>query len=212
MKVNEIFYSIEGEGIRAGMPCVFIRLFGCNLNCSYCDTRYSCVGNEYKEMAVEDICLAVARYQCPNVTVTGGEPLIHEDIYKLLRTLSDAGYYVNVETNGTEEPFDDLENVFYTIDFKTETSGMSDKMNVRAFKALCTTDVIKFVVGSIEDIEQSIKFYYGNGVKAIPYLSPVFGKIEPKLIAEYMKRRGLYTWRLQLQLHKYIWEPQKRGV
>lgn len=212
MKVNEIFYSIEGEGIRAGMPCVFIRLFGCNLNCSYCDTRYSCVGNDYKEMTVEDICIAVARYQCPNITVTGGEPLIHEDIYKLLRTLSDNDYYVNVETNGTKEPFDDLNNVFYTIDFKTNISGMSDKMNIRAFKALGCTDVIKFVVGSIEDIEQSIKFYYENGVKAVPYISPVFGKIEPKMIAEYMKRRGLNDWRLQLQLHKYIWEPQKRGV
>lgn len=212
MKVNEIFYSIEGEGIRAGIPCVFIRLYGCNLNCLYCDTRYSCENDEYVEMTVPQIIEEVKKFDCPNITVTGGEPLIHEDIYELLKTLSDNKYSVNIETNGTKEPFEYMEGVFYTMDYKTNASGMSDKMNLGAFMALDGEDVIKFVVGSVEDLDQAVKFYYENGISAEVFVSPVFGKIEPKDIAEYLKANSLSDWRLQLQLHKYIWEPQKRGV
>ena len=212
MKVNEIFYSIEGEGIRAGMPCVFIRLYGCNLNCSYCDTRYSCENNEYLEMTTEQILDIVKEYECPNITITGGEPLIHKGIYTLLTSLSKAGYSINIETNGTKLPFGYLKRVFYTMDFKTNSSGMSDKMNIDAFLALREDDVIKFVVGSKADLDQSVKFYRDNEILAKPFVSPIFNCIEPKEIAEYLKSRSLSDWRLQLQLHKYIWEPQKRGV
>lgn len=216
MKVNEIFYSIEGEGIRAGMPCVFIRLYGCNLNCSYCDTRYSCEGNEYKEMTIQEIIAKVKEYGCHNVTVTGGEPLIHEDIDKLLFELSNHGFWTNVETNGSVIPIrtvlGSIPFVFYTMDFKTCASGMTKKMDVEAFTMLEEADVIKFVVGSIADLEQSVKFYKNNFIKAIPFVSPVFEMIEPKGIAEFLKEYHLDNWRLQLQLHKYIWDPQKRGV
>ena len=212
MKVNEIFYSIEGEGIRAGKPCVFVRLYGCNLNCSYCDTRYSCEGEEFTEMSVEEIVDVVEQYHCPNITVTGGEPLIHDDISKLLYVLSSEGFEVNVETNGSAYPLGYLEGVFYTVDYKTFSSGMSDKMCVDAFKGLSSNDVVKFVVGSIEDMEQAKKFVKDNEIVANIFVSPIFGKIELVEIANFLMINGLYDWRMQLQMHKYIWSPEKRGV
>lgn len=212
MKVNEIFYSIEGEGIRAGVPCVFIRLFGCNIRCKYCDSLYACEGDDYTEMSIDDILKKVVEYDCPNVTVTGGEPLIHEGINDLLDELDKRCFKVNVETNGTVEPTKEYCHVFYTMDFKTGASGMTKAMNVLAFVALKPTDVIKFVVGSKEDLVQSVKFYQNLGVEAIPFVSPVFGQIEPCEIAEFLKENHLNKWRLQLQIHKFIWDPQKRGV
>lgn len=210
MLVNEIFYSIEGEGIRAGMPCVFIRLFGCNLNCSYCDTRYSCEGEENKVMSIQEIVDEVEHFKCPNITITGGEPLIHSGINKLLSVLVDIGYKVNVETNGSVVP--EIDGPIYTMDFKTKCSGMSNKMNIEAFKALDETDVVKFVVASIDDLEQALSFVEENNIVANVFVSPVFGKIELIEIAEFLKLHKLYNWRMQLQLHKYIWEPTMRGV
>ena len=209
MKVNEIFYSIEREGIRAGMPCVFIRVFGCNLNCSYCDTRYSCDGTDFTEMSVDDILSEVKKYHCKNVTVTGGEPLIHSNITQLLCALKSL-YDVNVETNGSVVPF--VEGITYTVDFKTNASGMSDRMNVEAFTKLDDTDVIKFVVGSIDDLQQAKEFIDTHNPKAQIFVSPVFGMIEPSVIVDFLKDNSLDTWRVQLQLHKYIWDPKKRGV
>lgn len=210
MKVNEIFYSIEGEGIRAGMPCVFIRLHGCNLNCSYCDTRYSCEGNDYTVMSVQQILDELESYHCPNITVTGGEPLIHDGINTLLKALIRKGYNVNVETNGSIVP--KVEGPIYTVDFKTKCSGMSDKMNIEAFKVLDSNDVVKFVVASVDDLEQALSFVEGNDIHANIFVSPVFGKIELVQIADFLKGHKLYNWRMQIQLHKYIWEPTKRGV
>lgn len=216
MKVNEIFYSIEGEGIRAGLPCVFIRLYGCNLNCSYCDTRYSCEGNEYREMSIYEIIEEVRKYNCPNITVTGGEPLIHEDIDILLKTLKRFGFYINVETNGSIEPRvrDAIytNDIFYTVDYKTFSSGMTSYMNKDAFTCLTENDVIKFVVGSIDDLKQAKAFIEEIKPRAHIFVSPIFGKIEAAEIAEYLKNNSLNNWRLQLQMHKYIWKPTERGV
>lgn len=210
MKVNEIFYSIEGEGIRAGMPCTFIRLHGCNLNCSYCDTRYSCEGEAYKTMSITEIMDEVKGIGCPNITVTGGEPLIHEGIDNLLIRLVKNGYNVNVETNGSVVPT--ILGPIYTVDFKTKSSGMSDRMNKEAFRALDTDDVVKFVVGSTEDLEQALSFVEENYIEANIFVSPVFGKIELVDIANFLKDHKLYNWRMQLQMHKYIWSPEARGV
>lgn len=210
MKVNEIFYSIEGEGIRAGMPCTFIRLFGCNLHCSYCDTRYACEGNDYEDMSIADIMEKVKSYGCPNITLTGGEPLMHTDSGDLIKTLVQNGYKVNIETNGTMIP--KHFNVLYTVDFKTISSGESDKMNLGAFKCLTNDDVIKFVVGSIEDMEQARRFVEDNNIRANVFVSPIFGKIKLEDIANYLTENKLHNWRMQLQMHKYIWKPDTRGV
>ena len=212
MKVVEIFNSIEGEGIRAGLPCTFIRLFGCNLKCSYCDSRYACEGNDYSVMSIKEICNVVERCGCPRITLTGGEPLIHPGVYKLIQILLDAGYWVNVETNGSQEPQLRHRDLFYTIDFKTKSSGVSDKMTPGAFTSLDSLDVVKFVVGSIEDLDQALEITEKYDIKSPIFVSPVFGKIEAVQIVEYIQNHNLWNWRVQLQMHKYIWDPNQKGV
>lgn len=213
MKVVEIFNSIEGEGIRVGLPCTFIRLFGCNLNCSYCDSRYACEEYGYAIMTAEEIVDQVKFYGCPCVTVTGGEPMIHTGINKLLKLLVDGGFYVNVETNGSvSELVDYGSHLFYTVDYKTLSSGMSEKMDERAFTRLDRTDVVKFVVGSVDDLNQALEVMERLNCRAQVFVSPIFGKIEPKAIVEYIQAHKLWNWRTQVQLHKIIWDPDQRGV
>ena len=221
MKVVEIFNSIEGEGKRAGLPCTFIRLYGCNLNCSYCDSRYACEDGGYTEMTINEIVKQVAKFDCPNVTLTGGEPLLHYETNELLRRLADLTritgkhYQINVETNGsitpglvTTAPHD----IFYTMDYKTKSSGMSEHMNLYAIGTLNENDVLKFVVGSEEDMVQALELTQHIKVRAQIYLSPVFGQIEPVELVKFVQKHQLWHWKVQLQLHKFIWNPAERGV
>lgn len=228
MKVNEIFASIEGEGKRAGLPATFIRLFGCNLRCSYCDSMYSVEGNDYTEMSIPQIMDKVKELGIPNITVTGGEPLIHSGIKKLLEALLNEGYDVNVETNGTmflhrfiydkdfnEDPLGCVTlkgTLFYTMDYKCGSSGMNTKMHLDIFSDLENFDVLKFVVGSREDLDEALSVL--ENIKSNPqvYFSPVFGKIEPKEIVQYLLNKKLYDCKVQIQMHKVIWDPDQRGV
>lgn len=213
MKVVEIFNSIEGEGKRAGYPCTFIRLFGCNLNCNYCDTQYACQEDAvYTVYGISEILSVVGRQNCKRVTVTGGEPLIHPGINRLLQALVIHGYEVNVETNGTIVPTFFHDNLFYTMDYKTGASGSTDKMNLDAFKELCPGDVLKFVVGSLEDMEQALEFVEAHPTLANIFVSPVYDELAPLHIVQFIQQHKLHDWRVQLQLHKCIWEPDKRGV
>ena len=216
MQVVEIFKSIEGEGKRAGLPCTFIRLFGCNLRCAYCDTVYGW-SHEYakdvKDMTVEQIVAEVEKLGVPNVTITGGEPLIHDDITKLISKLANKRFWVNIETNGTILPKRQIgANVFYTMDYKTSASGMSSEMNMEAIKALRSNDVLKFVVGSIDDCKQAQAVIDDIQSEAAIYFSPVFGKIEPKEIVEFLLDNDMYNCHVQVQLHKIIWPADMRGV
>lgn len=215
MKVVEIFNSIEGEGKRAGLPATFIRLYGCNLHCTYCDSRYACDDGDYTEMSIPDIVERVAQFECPNVTVTGGEPLIHGDIDELLRVLVAGGYWVNVETNGSKVPsyISYLSHrLFYTMDYKTNASDMTNQMNEYAIGSLGRDDVLKFVVGSEQDMEQAKQLVDSIRIRAQIYISPVFGMIEPVKLVEFIKKNGLWDWKVQLQLHKIIYDPNARGV
>ena len=215
MKVVEIFNSIEGEGKRAGLPCTFIRLHGCNLNCSYCDSRYACEDEDYMIMSVQEILDVVRSFGCPCITVTGGEPLIHKGINQLLTELGDNGFQVNVETNGSillYIPLLNIRNVFFTIDYKSLSSGMNEKMDYTSFSRLREQDVIKCVVGSKEDMDDCLSFIEDLNPLCPVYLSPVFGKIEAHEIVEYIQEHKLWNWHVQLQMHKYIWDPDKRGV
>lgn len=213
MKVVEIFNSIEGEGKRAGLPCTFIRLYGCNLNCSYCDSRYACDDNDYLIVSIEEIMHQVKDIGCPCVTVTGGEPMIHPGIHKLLKHLVDEKFYVNVETNGSISELTDYGcNLFYTVDYKTLSSGMGEKMNEEAFARLNAGDVVKFVVGSIEDLNQALEVMEKLNCRAQVFVSPIFGQIELRQIVEYIQIHKLWNWRTQVQLHKIIWDPNQRGV
>jgi 7-carboxy-7-deazaguanine synthase len=225
MRVNEIFRSIEGEGKRAGLPCTFIRLFGCNIRCSYCDSQYACIGTDYTEMSIPQILEKVKSFEVTNVTVTGGEPLIHPGIEKLLNALLDEGYSVNVETNGTKEPlnlgrwepvygrnYKYMSDIFYTMDYKCPSSGMEHYMNKSIIDKLTKDDVLKFVVGSYEDLNAALEVIESIKSKPQIYFSPVFGKIEASDIVQYLIDKKLYDCKVQLQMHKYIWDPQERGV
>lgn len=215
MKVVEIFKSIEGEGKRAGLPATFIRLHGCNLRCTYCDSMYAVEGQDFIEMTVEQIMEKAEEFGCPNITVTGGEPLIHQDIKELLQALCRRGYWVNVETNGSiKPPFRTVDDrLFYTIDYKTSSSGMLDKMNKELFtECIARQDVLKFVVGSEQDLNEALTLYNELVYEPQVYVSPVFGKIEPKQLVDFVLNNKLYDWKVQLQLHKFIWNPEMRGV
>jgi len=216
MRVNEIFLSIDGEGVRAGLPTTFIRLFGCNLVCSYCDTTYSCNMNEkgasFVVMSIEQILEKCDELGCPNITVTGGEPLIHENINDLLMQLVEHNYWVNVETNGSIIPVIHHPYLFYTMDYKTLSSGMTPKMDMNAMNALLDKDVLKFVVGTKDDMHQALEVIMDLKSKPQIYFSPIFGKIEPKEIVQFLLDNKLYASKVQLQMHKLIWDPNMRGV
>lgn len=220
LDVNEIFYSIDGEGIRAGQLCVFVRFNGCNLKCSYCDTEYAqCPGHNY--MSVANVVEEVLSYKCPNVTLTGGEPLLQSSIYTLVSNLIDCGLNVNIETNGSVDCSDrlcslkDNENVIITMDYKCPSSGMVANMLIGNFFELSSRDVLKFVVGDTDDMQHALNLIESlqrSGIHPNIYFSPVFGKIEPKEIVQFMKDHDMYYAKVQLQLHKFIWPPEMRGV
>lgn len=218
MKVIEIFDSIDGEGNRAGQLATFIRLAGCNLRCPYCDTKYSW-GDSGEEMSVEQI---LSRVEYRNVTVTGGEPLIHEDIHKLLASLVKSRHNVNVETNGSvdiqliRQLAGSTPDLYFTVDYKCPSSGQEHFMRPDNFstKNLTTFDVVKFVVGDVYDLEVAREITQNN-LRCFTgdiYISPVFGSIEPSEIVEFMKEYKMEHWNIQVQLHKVIWDPEERGV
>lgn len=221
MKVVEIFRSIEGEGVRAGLPVTFIRLYGCNLRCEYCDTKYSYDeaseknAHPYSTMTVEQIAEAVMHFGCQNVTITGGEPLIHPGVEKLIDLLLILGCEVNIETNGTRpvpSKYRDNIHVFFTMDYKCPGSGMNDRMEGYPFDTLRDWDVLKFVVSGEEDLDKMVEVLETIGSSPVVFVSPVFGKIEPAEIVAYLLDHQLHDVRVQLQLHKYIWDPDQRGV
>lgn len=226
MKVIEIFDSIDGEGKRTGQPCSFIRLAGCNLRCSYCDTVYSLFGEdepcEYVEMSIEEI-ISKVNPNYKRITLTGGEPLIHNDSAELVNKLCDMDYEVNIETNGAvdicefREKISKKENVFFTIDYKLPSSGMSDKMIWKNFLSLREDDVIKYVVGSDEDAKLMVEITkkLQTQYKAMPHIftGAVYGMYEAqKLIDIILNEPCMADAQFQVQLHKIIWDPDKRGV
>ena len=220
MKVSEIFKSIEGEGLRTGLPAVFIRLHGCNLRCSYCDSMYAVEGNDYKQINVAQILDAVKEYgDITHVTLTGGEPLIHPDVENLLRQLSDIGYRVNIETNGTIPCKWHFPGLFYTMDWKCKSSGMTAKMKMENLETLGADDVLKFVVGTVEDLEEteSVVKKLAEKKSDMPhvFVSPVFGKLSNEEIVNWLLNSATMVKnnaRFQVQLHKIIWNPERRGV
>lgn len=223
MKVVEIFTSIDGEGKRAGMPTTFIRLYGCNLRCSYCDTRYGCEGNEYQTMSVSDVVKACVERGIASVTVTGGEPLIHDNVEVLVAKLLERGFWVNIETNGSVDVnvfrnnlrrahCRSMNRLFFTVDCKCPSSGMDKHMVFEMYGQLLRDDVLKFVVGSKADMMFAKSIVDRSIIAARIYFSPVFGAIEPKDIVQFILDNEMYNCRVQLQMHKFIWNPQERGV
>ena len=217
-KVAEKFVSINGEGPRAGEIAVFLRFCGCNLNCSYCDTRWANTSDvKYEIASAEEIVDYVKSTGVKNVTLTGGEPLLQADIARLIVLLGETGAEVEIETNGSVSLKDFVSlspRPAVTADYKLPSSGMEKYMLTENFSYLTLRDAVKFVVGDRYDLARAEEVInkYGliNGCRV--YFSPVFGKIKPAEIAEFLKERKLNGVRLQLQLHKIIWEPDMRGV
>ena len=218
-KIAEMFSSINGEGTHAGQLAFFIRFTGCNLNCSYCDTKWANAPDAtYTEMTADEILSEVKKSGIKNVTVTGGEPLIQQEIFPLLEMLCGDGRYVEIETNGSADVSDVVrikENrPALTMDYKLPSSGMESRMRTENFAVLEKKDTVKFVAGSRADLERTLEIIREFGLieKCSVYISPVFGKIEPAEIVDFMLENKLNGVNVQLQMHKFIWDPNARGV
>ncbi|EWM52295.1 putative 7-carboxy-7-deazaguanine synthase QueE [Ruminococcus flavefaciens] len=216
--VVEKFVSINGEGQRAGEAAVFIRFRGCNLSCSYCDTKWANSPDAPAEsMTAEEIVKYAASTGITDVTLTGGEPLLQPELHVLTDLLISSGHRVEIETNGSQ-PVEGLAKralrPSFTLDYKLPDSGMESRMLTGNYSFLTMEDTVKFVAGSLSDLEKALLIIktYGLCEKCRVYLSPVFGKIEPAQMVDFMIKNKMNSVRLQLQLHKFIWPPDMRGV
>lgn len=212
LTVNEIFHSIQGESTHAGRPCVFVRLTACDLRCSWCDTPYAF--HEGAKMSVDDVLDKVRSYGCDVVEVTGGEPLLQKDVYPLMERLLAEGWTVLLETGGHRDAADVPEGVHRIIDVKCPASGEASKMHWPNLDSLRRSDEVKFVIQDRADYEYAreiaAKYRLADRSAAVLF-SPVHGVLDPKLLAAWMLADRVDA-RLQLQAHKYIWDPQTRGV
>lgn len=211
MKVCEIFASIQGESSYAGLPCVFVRLTGCNFRCSYCDTAYAY--EEGKEMSESEIFNAVNGYGIKLVEITGGEPLMQKESLPLIERILDNGFTVLLETNGSESIKDVDKRAVIVMDIKTPKSGMFERMDLMNLKHLKLHDEVKLVVMDREDYEWVKGFIkdYGLWDKCKILLSPAYGSLLPEVLSQWIIEDKLAV-RLNMQLHKYIYGAEKRGV
>jgi 7-carboxy-7-deazaguanine synthase len=211
VKVCEIFKSIQGESSYAGMPCLFIRLTGCNLRCSYCDTTYAYY--EGRELSEDEIMSEVHHAGINLVEITGGEPLLQKEVFHIIKRILDEGYKVLVETNGSVSIKDVDRRAVIILDMKTPGSGMSEEMNLSNLDTIKTSDEIKFVITGRMDYEWSkeIVHKYGLIKKCHLLISPASGILSPEDLARWMLEDRLEA-RLNLQLHKYIFDSKRKGI
>ena len=216
MNVIEIFASIDGEGKRQGCLTTFLRLHDCNIRCSYCDTLYSYgPQSTFESMSIQAVADIIEQLGNHRITITGGEPLLQEQaVIELIDELTKRNpqYDFNIETNGTIVPSFQRDNVWFTYDYKMPSSLAEDSMNLDIFKIATAEDIIKFVVGSVQDLDRMdevLKTYPTNGQI---FVSPVWGNIEGAMIVDYMKAHNWQNVKLQLQIHKFIWDPGAKGV
>lgn len=218
-KVVEIFESINGEGKKAGQLALFIRFQKCNLNCSYCDTKWANSDDSpYTLMNLEELYKKVVESGIKNVTITGGEPLLQENIEIFLKKLAEnPETNVEIETNGSInlKRFGEIKNApSFTMDYKLPESNMEKFMDLENFKYLKEKDTVKFVVSNIDDLERAREIIekYSLVEKCAVYISPVFGKIELSSMVDFMKKYKMNGVNMQLQIHKIIWDPETKGV
>lgn len=211
LKINEIFYSIQGESSYAGERTVFIRTTGCNLRCTYCDTKYSYTEGEM--MTIEKILEIVRGYEAEYVCITGGEPLLQKDIHKLIHILCGENYMVSLETSGSKSIEHVDHRVKTILDVKTPDSGAADSFLMKNIDFSRENTEYKFVIGSEKDLEFSENFCRQHDLltKFTILYSPSHGQVAESWLAERILQKRLKV-RLQLQQHKYIWLPTTRGV
>jgi 7-carboxy-7-deazaguanine synthase len=211
MRITEIYTSIQGETQYAGLPCTLVRTTGCDLRCGYCDSAFAFHGG--KEMSVDEILAEVARLGAPLVLLTGGEPMLQRELPQLAERLLRAGCRVMIETSGAH-PLNTLPaDVVRVIDVKTPGSGESHRNRAELLDELRPGDAVKFVLVDEADYRWAVEVIRTHelGSQAEVLLSPVHGRLDPKILVEWMLRDRIPA-RLNLQLHKYIWEPERRGV
>jgi 7-carboxy-7-deazaguanine synthase len=211
MRITEIFFSIQGESSHAGLACIFVRLTGCPLRCSWCDTAYAFYGGT--EQSLEDILSEVEQYDCRLVEITGGEPLAQAEVHRLITALADRGYTVLIETSGAIDIAPVDRRAILIMDLKCPGSGMEDRNRWSNIALLKAQDEVKFVLRDRADYDWAVTTvarYNLNDRQRILF-SPVFGELEPQLLAEWILTDRLPV-RFQLQLHKVIWDPAARGV
>ncbi len=211
LKVNEIYFSVQGESSRVGLPCVFVRLTYCNLRCTYCDTEYAFYEGEDK--SVDEIIIEVKKYGCNLVEITGGEPLVQEESLNLMKKLCGEGFDVMLETAGNMPICNIDDRVNIIMDLKCPSSGMMKKNLYENINHLKKTDELKFVIGDREDYdwmnERINQYDLTNKCKIL--VSVVFGKLEPLDLVKWVLEDKLDV-RFQLQMHKFIWHPETKGV
>jgi 7-carboxy-7-deazaguanine synthase len=211
IKINEIYFSIQGESTKAGLPCVFVRLTYCNLRCKYCDTEYAFY--EGKELSIEEIISGIRKFDCKLVEITGGEPLVQSNAINLMQRLCDEGFEVLLETGGSLSIKEIDPRVKIIMDLKCPSSGMMKKNYYKNIDFIKPSDEIKFVIGTREDYEwtKEIIQKYNLMKKCIILFSVVFGELEPVRLVKWILEDKLDV-RFQLQMHKIIWEPTTKGV
>ena len=212
LSVSEIFYSLQGESLYAGLPCAFVRLAGCNLRCRYCDTTYAYAGGA--TMEIPDIINKVESFNCQLIEVTGGEPLLQKNTPALVSNLLDRGHTVLIETNGTLDIQAIDPRCIRIVDIKCPGSGESAKTRFSNFEQLSPKDQVKFVITDRADYEYArnlLSDKWQNQPPVSVLFSPAFGMLDPAVLAEWILD-GHLPVRLQLQLHKILWPTAERGV
>ena len=211
LKINEIYYSVQGESTHAGRPCVFIRLTYCNLRCTYCDSEYAFY--EGKDMEITHIMNEIKQWDCNLVEVTGGEPLFQDKCINLLNKLVNSNYEVMLETGGSLSISDVPKKVIKIVDFKCPSSAMEKKNLWSIVNDLQPHDEVKFVIGNRKDFDWAkdrITEYSLDKICTLLF-SPTFGEIDPQQIVEWILADNLPV-RMQMQMHKMIWSPEEKGV
>lgn len=211
MRITEIFHSIQGESSYIGQPCVFVRLTGCPLRCTWCDTEYAFYGGQ--ECSVDEVLERVGSIGCRLVEITGGEPLAQPEAFALVTKLCDAGYTVLIETSGAMDIAVVDQRAHVILDVKCPGSGMTDRMYWPNLGKLTMKDEAKFVLADRQDYDwaREIMSRYQLTERCVVLFSPVFGRLEPRQLAEWVLADRLPV-RFQLQIHKFIWAPDMRGV
>jgi 7-carboxy-7-deazaguanine synthase len=212
LTINEIFHSIQGESTYAGRPCVFVRLTACDLRCRWCDTTYAF--HEGRKMSVDEVIADVEARGCPTIEVTGGEPLLQPDVYPLMQRLLDSGKTVLIETGGHRSIANVPAGVIRIVDVKCPGSGESDRNDWSNLALLTKSDEVKFVIADRGDYEFARAIVLREDLPAkvnAVLLSPVHGELDAKLLSKWVIADRLDV-RVQLQVHKYIWSPETRGV
>jgi len=213
LRVNEIFYSIQGESTFTGFPCIFIRMTGCNLRCTYCDTTYAY--DQGDDIPLDNILTTVKKFDCRLIEVTGGEPLIQNETPDLIAALIENGYTVLLETNGSQDISAVDTRCTRIVDIKCPSSGMDNKNYWKNLDYITPNDQLKFVIAHRQDYLYAKKVLDATAIKRRKKLlinfSPVFNEIDLKDLAEWILEDNLPV-RLQIQLHKYIWGEYTKGV